>query len=237
MFGASGSVMVRELVLFKSDLTRTAWFRNGDSPPQAVLPGNLRMRWLAREEWRSKPELLDTPPETVEARYQTGDRCLIGSDTDTGRVIYHLWLSETGAYTQWIFKFIDVLPGHVLIHDVWVHPDYRGGNVHWAGASMACQEAVRRRRPGVIAGVEEHEFFLFVAKYARLGLVLIVPYCAVVGIKVFAMKMHFRRTPSRALFNFTRKLQARYPATCMDGDVEKQTDAASDPAPVGIPDR
>ncbi len=223
--------------MFKSDLTRTAWFRNGDSPPQAVLPGNLRMRWLASEEWRSKPEVLDTPPETVEARYQTGDRCLIGLDSDTGRVIYHVWASETGTYTGWIFTFVDTLAGHILIHDAWVHPDYRGGNVHWAGMSMACQEAVRCRRPGVIAGVEEHEFFLFAAKYARLGLVLIVPYCAVVGIKVFAMKMHFRRTPSRALFNFTRKLQARYPATCMDGDVEKQTDAASDPAPVGIPDR
>ncbi len=229
--------MVRELVMFKSDLTRTAWCRNGDSPPQVTLPANLRMHWLPREEWRSKPETLDTPPETVETRYQTGDRCLIGLDTDTGRVIYHLWVSETGAYTGWIFTVVDALAGHILIHDVWVHPDYRGGNVHWAGASMACREAVRCRRPGIYGGFEEYEFFAHAVKYASLGLGLIFPHVSVVGIKFFAMKMHFRRIPSRALFNITRNLQARYPATYLDGDVEKQTDGASDPAPVGIPDR
>lgn len=212
--------------MFKSDLTRTAWYRNGDSSPHVTLPTNLRMYWLPREEWRSKPEILDTPPETVDARYQTGDRCLVGLDTDTGQVVYRLWASEKGAYTEWIFAFVEALPGHILIHDVWVHPDYRGRNVHWAGASMACREAVRCGRPGIYGGFEEYEFFAHAVKYASLGLGLIFPHVSVVGIKFFAIKMHFRRTPSPALFNITRKLRARYPGTYIETGTDNQGQTA-----------
>jgi len=183
------------------------------------------MRWLSRGEWLARPGILDIPRQTVEARYDSGDRCLIGMDTTTGQVIYHLWLSDTGAYTEWIFAFVEALPGHVLIHDVWVHPDYRGGNVHWAGASMACREAVRCRRPGIYGGFEEYEFFPHAAKYASLGLGLILPHVSLVGIRLFAAKMHFRRTPSPAVFDISRKLRARYPAICVGGDGDEPAGA------------
>ncbi len=231
VFGASGSVMVRELVMFKSDLTRTAWFRNGDSPPQVALPGDLRMRWLPREEWLSKPEILDIPPETVDARYQMGDRCLIGLDTDTGQVVYRLWASEKGAYTGWIFAFVEALPGHILIHDVWAHPDYRGGNLHWAGASLASREAVRCRRPGIYGGFEEYEFLAHAAKYASLGLGLPTPHASLLGIKFFALEMHIRRPPPLALVELSRKLRARYPAIYIENDIAHRHEPAAADCP------
>ena len=82
-----------------------------------------------------------------------------------------------------------------MVFDVWAHPDHRGGKLHWAGASMAAQEARRLGRTGIYAGVEEHEFYLFAAKYAGFGLGLIVPHSSIFGIKVFGLKMRFDGTP------------------------------------------
>ncbi|MCH7957835.1 MAG: hypothetical protein IIB63_09805 [Proteobacteria bacterium] len=218
-FGESEAVMIRRLVLFRTDITRTAWFKNRGGPPEVTLPDNVSMRWLPCEEWRSTPEKLETAPETVAQRYQNGDRCLIALDNDSGQVIYHLWVSDVGAYTPWIFKFIDTRPGHLMVFDVWAHPDHRGGKLHWAGASMAAQEAQRLGRTGIYAGVEEHEFFLFAAKYAGFGLVLIVPHASIIGIKVFGLKMHFDGTPPPGLVAFSRKLRARYPAIYIEDDI------------------
>lgn len=219
--------MVRQLVLVTGDITRTAWFRDGGGPPEVAVPENVRMRWLPDEEWRSTPEMLETAPETVAGRYRTGARCLIGMDTESGRLIYHLWVSEAGAYTPWIFRYVEPPPGHLLVFDVWAHPDHRGGKLHWAGASMAAREAQRLGRTGIYAGVEEHEFFLFAAKYAGFGLGLIVPHSSVIGIKVFGLKMHFDGAPPPRLVEFSRKLRARYPAIYIDNDIAHRHEPAA----------
>jgi hypothetical protein len=78
-----------------------------------------------------------------------------------GQVIYHLWISEAEEYIDWIFHPIAPPAGHVLVFDVWVHPDHRGGNVHWAGAAEACAEAVRRHRPVIFAGILTIDIVVF----------------------------------------------------------------------------
>ncbi len=218
-FGESEAVMIRRLVLFRADGARTPWFASGAPAPSVNLSDNVRVRWLPHEEWQSTPEMMETAPETVAGRYRSGAKCLIGSDTDSGRVVYHLWVTETSAYTPWIFKHIDVLPGYLMVFDVWAHPDHRGGNVHWAGAAMAAGEAQRLGRTGIYAGVEEYEFLLFAAKYAGFGLGLIVPHSSIIGIKVFGLKMHFDSAPPPGLVEFSRKLRARYPAVYIEDDV------------------
>lgn len=218
VLGASGSVMLRELVLFRADVTRTAWFRRGDAPPRPDLPDTVALRWLSADEWRSNPAILERDAAEIGERYENGSRCLIGADTATGRIIYHLWISVTGIYTDWIFDVVDPLPRHLLVHDVWLHPEHRGGNIHWVGASMACAEVVRRGHVGIVAGVEEHEYFLFAVKYARIGLVLAMPYTSVVGLKIGGLRLHFRRTPSRKVMAFSRRLTRRHPDICLDGD-------------------
>ncbi len=224
--------MVRRLVLFRADGARTPWFASGAPAPGVEMSDNVRVRWLPYEEWQATPEMMETAPETVAGRYQLGARCLIGSDTDSGRVVYHLWVTETGAYTPWIFKYIDVLPGYLMVFDVWAHPDHRGGNVHWAGASMAAREAQRLGRTGIYAGVEEHEFLLFAAKYAGFGLGLIVPHSSVIGIKVFGLKMHFDGAPPPGLVEFSRKLRARYSGIYIETDTDNQGQTAPQDNPV-----
>lgn len=78
-----------------------------------------------------------------------------------GQVIYHLWISEAEEDIDWIFHPIAPPAGHVLAFDVWVHPDHRGGNVHWAGAAEACAEAVRRHRPVIFAGILTIDIVVF----------------------------------------------------------------------------
>ncbi len=221
VLGSSGSVMLRELVLFRSDLTRTQWYRNGKMPLVVDLPDHIAMRWLPSEEWQANPGILSIDPVTAGDRYRSGSRCLIGTDTTTGKVIYRLWVSEKGVYTDWIFKLVAPLPGNLLVFDVWVDPDYRGGNVHWAGASMACQEAVRCGSPGIVGGVEENEYFLFAAKYARLGLCLADPYQSIVGLKISGIKLHIQRKPSPRVTEFSHRLAKRFPALVLDGPALK----------------
>ena len=215
-FGKSDFILLRELVLFEIDLTRTDWYR-GQVPLRAVdKGGGVRMRWLSHDEWRSAPDMLDTAPELAAERYRAGDRCLIGWDAASGMLAYHLWVSAKGAYIPWIFKFVPTPPGRLLLFDLWVHPVHRGGSVHWAAASEVCHEARRQGRPGFVAGVEEHEYFAHASKYARLGLGLAVPYGSIVGVKLWGAKVHLRRAPSSHLVAFSRQLAAQYPAVDRD---------------------
>jgi hypothetical protein len=209
VLGGSGAVMLRRLHLFSGDIGVLPWFASG-TPPIIELPAYIRMRWLSPEEWRANPGILETPPDVVAERFEAGARCLIGWDDSTVQLVYHLWVTETATYIDWIFRHINVPPQHLLVFDVWVHPDYRGGNVHWAGASHACGEAVRCGRRYIFAGVEEHEYYIFATKYARLSLGLIVPHSRIVGVKMFGMKFHFTRGPSARLAEFSKRLRRMF---------------------------
>ena len=211
VIGGTPSIVIRELVLFTADLTRASWFRNCAPPPEAPLPGNVQLRWLPFEEWQANRAVLETDEETVLERYRAGARCLFGWDSGAGKCVYHLWVSETGAYIEWIFKYVSALPGHLLAFDIWVHPDCRGQNIHWVGAARACEEARRAGHPGIFAGIEDHEFPVFALKYARAGLCLIKPHVSLAGVKVFGATAHFTRSPSQRLVAYAERLKTRHP--------------------------
>jgi len=209
-FGESDAVMARLLHLFTIDFRNTPWFRQGSPPPAVSLPANIRMRWLSPEEWRTVPNIIETAPDIAAARFRTGGRCLIGWDSDAKKTTYQLWVTESGAYIPWIFRYVAAPPGLLLVTDAWVHPDYRGGNMHWAGASEAFAEAVRRGRQYIYAGMEEMEFLPFATKIARLGFGVATPKLSIVGIKFFSLSAHFEKAPAPALIAFCDRLRARY---------------------------
>lgn len=209
-FGESEAVMARLLHLFTIDFRNTPWFRQGQPPPAVDLPPNIRMRWLSPEEWRTNPRIVETAPDIAAARFRTGGHCLIGWDSEAKRTAYQLWVTESGAYIPWIFRYVAAPPDQLLVTDAWVHPDYRGGNLHWAGASEAFAEAVRRGRQYIYAGMEEVEFFPFATKIARLGFGVATPKASIVGIKLFSLSAHFEKAPSPGLVAFCDRLRARY---------------------------
>lgn len=201
--------MARRLHFFTSDLKDTRWYAGG-AAPIAELPPSFRMRWLTEAEWRARPDILETAADVVAARFKSDARCLIAWDDDANRLAYHLWVTETGAYIDWIFRYIETPPEHLFVFDVWVHPDYRGGNLHWAGAGWSCNDAMRCGRRRIFAGVEEHEYYPFMMKYARLGLGLGYPYSQIVGFKLFDMRIHFPMGPSPRLARFSDRLHKLY---------------------------
>ena len=202
------SVVLRIIHFFSGDVTETRWYRSGSPPPAIPVPANIRMFWLTPDDMRANPNMLATPPDVVAERLKTGARCLVAVNTDNGELVYHLWVTDTGAYIDWIFKYIAVPAQHLMVFDVWVHPDYRGGNVHWAGAAMACAEALRRGRTHIYAGVEEHEFYPFAMKYARTGIGAVMPHSQVFGVKILGVTFHFDGGPSPALAEFGERLRA-----------------------------
>lgn len=210
--GAGPAILLRELVFFRADLRRADWFGRGAPAPRAAGPAEARFRWLSAAEWHARSDDMETLPATATQRYGEGAGCLIGTIAD--RIVYHLWVSESGADVPWIFDKIEPPDGHLLVFDVWVHPDHRGGNLHWLGAAEACDEAVRRRRPIVFAGVETHEFPIFAAKYASLGLVVIEPCFSLVGLRFFSAAVHWRRSVDPRLRRITEDLAARYAMLC-----------------------
>ena len=210
--GAGPVILLRELVLFRADLRRCDWFGQGAPAPRGEGPAVARFGWLSAAEWQARSDDMETPPETAARRYRDGAGCLIGTIDD--RVVYHLWVTDTGAHIPWIFKVLEPPAGHLLVFDVWAHPDHRGGNLHWAAAAEACDEAVRRRRPIIFAGVEAHEFPIFATKYASLGLVVIEPCFSLVGLRVFSAVVHWRRSVDPGLRRISDDLADRYSVLC-----------------------
>lgn len=208
---AGGRVMLRKLMFFSADLTRARWYRQGSGPPRPAPPDDVRLEWLSPEAWRAAPDALTTPAALAAARFAAGASCLVGRAEPAGRVVYHLWVTQAPTYLPWIFRRIAPPAGHVLVCDVWVDPARRGRGVHWTGASLACEEAVRRGRPGIFAGVEEHEYFLFARKYARIGFGWPVPVGAIIGLKVGPLRIHVPARLSPAVVGFSDELAARYP--------------------------
>lgn len=201
---------LRILHFFSGDIRETRWFREGAPAPAIPIPPRLRMDWLAEEAWRANPGLFDRPEALIAERFRSGARCLAAVDQDSGALAYHLWVTDRGAWVDWIFQYVEVPEDHLLIFDVWVHPDHRGGNLHWAGVSAACAEAARRGRMHICAGVEGHEFYANAMKCARTGIGLIRPYRQVLGIRVLGWTRHIRSGPSPALAEFSERLRAKY---------------------------
>ena len=216
----SQSIVSRELILFTADLTQTNWFRGAEKPPAVPLPDGVELRWLSAEEWRSGSVSFDRAPHETAERFASGARCLIGWDRAAESVVSHHWVSTTGAYVDWIFDHVRPAPGHLLAFDSWVHPDYCGGNLFWAGASTLCAEAVRCRHPRIFAGFDLRDFVPHAVKCANIGLGVITPYSSLVGMRFFDAVSHYHRAPSPKLVEFGRRLRQRYAGTLADIDTE-----------------
>ena len=209
--GSGPTLAVREFILFTAEISETVWFRNGEPAPRPNLADDIKLTWLTSEQWHDEPSLISTEPAIARERFGGGGCCLVGRDTRTLQTVYQLWASDRGAYIPWIFKFIPAPAGHLLVFDVWVHPDHRGGAIHWNGAAMACEEARNSEHTAILAGVETHEFQAFAAKYARQGLVTIWPRESLLGIKFFGATRHFSQQPPAHLIEYANKLKMQYP--------------------------
>ncbi len=169
------------------------------------------MFWVRQNEWKSRPEAFSGfEASLIEKRFNDGAHCLIGWDHDESRVVYRLWATAGSTFVDWIFTTVQAAPRCLFIFDVFVEPAKRGRQFHWVGASHACDLAVSLGRPGIMACVEEHEYYPFAKKYASQGLGFCKPVYNLNGLGIGMLTMHSTTPPSNRSQSFFKKLYNRY---------------------------
>lgn len=200
-------MQLKKLVVFNGDVSRMAWYRNGEPAPGPHESCELDFQWLDLDGWKRDNSVLDTPGNVVATRFSEGGRCLIGKD-ERGATVYHVWLMPAGTFVAWIGSTIRPPADGMLVSDAWVDPGYRGRNVHRWGAALIVRELVRLGGKIITAGVEEHEFYTFAAMYARLGLGTGVPHYCLYWLRApGGLDFHWRWRPPKALRSFSEKLE------------------------------
>ena len=200
----------RRLYLYQCDLTETAWYQADKPAPRPALPARLTTDWLKADTWRSCPHCFPFPPEIAQQRFEEHALCYAIWDGDREALIYHLWLSASGSWINWIGARLVPPARHCLIFDAWVHPDWRGHELHLHGAAAVCDGAVALGLPRIIAGVEYHEVIPFARMYARLGLGLIEPYEVLVHEEGPQISHHHLELPERELVEACCALRRKY---------------------------
>jgi hypothetical protein len=185
------------------------------SPPDAPVPAHpppadVDMRWLSVAEWERDPSLLPHPEAVPRERFAEDSRCLVMHRRDTGDLVYHVWVTRVGAWTDWIGGRVEPPEGHGLVFDLWAHPDWRRGRLHLPGAAAVARSPGELGLVGMVAGVEEHEIVPYARMYARAGLGFIVPYEVIVWHRDGREPLHDTRRPEAHLLESCAAIRRRY---------------------------
>jgi hypothetical protein len=184
--------------------------RAGRPVPATPPPPEVEMRWLQAAEWERTPSLLPRPAPIVSRRFADGGRCLIIHQRDSGELVYHVWLSTAGAWTDWIGARVVPPTGYALVFDLWAHPEWRTGRLHIPGATEVARSADDLGVRGMVAGVEEQEVVPSARMYARAGLGYIAPYEVVVWHRLGPLSWHRRVPPTEQLVERCAQIRRRY---------------------------
>lgn len=197
--------MGRELLIFATDLTQSAWYRQHQPPPSPPLPDGYRLQWLD-----AAADGLDflCSHDTLQQRLATGAQGLC--ITHGRRVDYQLWLSAGPQHIEWIGGEIQPPPPYWLAFDANTRPSASGLRLHEIGASAICRRVVELGAAGIVAGIERHELASFGRLYGRLGLGLIRPLYRLIR-QADDLPLQ-REAPDQALLNIYQQLCRRYAA-------------------------
>jgi hypothetical protein len=183
---------VRRLVLFRGDLHSTDWYRAGLTKPDVAAEPGIEFRWLRAPADGACASQYANQAE-MKARLAAGDACLVAYGPQSSWPIYHLWIGEAGAYIPWIYGRVHTRPGELLVYDVWTDKRHRGGTIHLRGAGFACEEALRRSRRHIVAGIERREVAPYRRLYREAGVGDIVPVRAIIALRVPGRTWHWER--------------------------------------------
>lgn len=201
--------MIRELVLVAADLKAAPWHAGGAAPRPPTPPEiSFRTDMTDTAVFAGGPVSADT----ARRRFAGGDRCVMACES--AKLVGQLWLSREPRHIDWIGCDVAPAPGHVLLYNAWVAPAWRGRNVHWAMASIACETALGMAADAITAGVERGEFEAFAHKYAEMGLAVIRPTASLWCLRLGTRRVRLTLPPP-ALLRF------------MGGEIAKRFEAAS----------
>ena len=179
----TSSLAVRRLIVFRGDLHATDWYRSGATRPKVSDVAGVAFRWV-RTSTDGEPGSQYAQVAERKGRLARGDACLLGYRRDSQHLVYHLWVAEGGAHIPWIFGHVSTRPGELLVYDVWVDQSHRGGALHSVGAALACEEALRRTRRHIVAGIERRELVPYQRFYRSAGIGNIAPVRSIVAVRL-----------------------------------------------------
>lgn len=205
-----GLRQTKHLYMFRWELEEAPWRRAAQPVPVNAPPPEVEMRWLSAAEWAASPALLPTPARRVEERFAGGGRCLVMRRRDSGELVYHVWLSTSAAWTDWIGGRVAPPGGYALVFDAWAHPAWRAGRLHIPGATEITRALDELDLPGAVAGVEEREIVLYARMYARAGLGYIAPYEVIVWHRLGPLSWHRRARPGAHLVEGCAAIRRRH---------------------------
>ncbi len=185
-------ITLRRLILVTGDLHRTDWYQGGQSKPPVAVPDDLAFRWLRTSTDTPLPSQYATQAEAL-LRIDRGDACLCGFRVGNPLPIYHLWVTEAAAELPRVFGAVRARPGELLVYDAWVDRAFRGGRAHVVGAAFACEEALRRSRRVIVAGVARHEVAGYRRTYHAAGIGDIEHTRNIYALKLFRRTWHWER--------------------------------------------
>lgn len=207
---AAGRRQTWRLYLFRGDRADTLWRRRGWPAPSHPPPPEVEMHWLSAAEWERAPSLLPTPERRVRERFGEGARCLIMQRRESGELVYHLWLTTTGAWIGWIGARVAPPEDFALVFDVWADPRWRRGRLHIPGATEVARVIDSLGLQGMVAGVEAHEVVPSALMYARAGLGFMAPYEVILWHRLGPLSWHRRAPPPAHLVERCAEIRRRH---------------------------
>lgn len=200
----------RRLFLYRGDFRRSAWFREKRPMPGPPAPDGLAFHWLDEAGWRARPQAVVCVPDVAVARFAGGGRCLIATDA-AGDTVHEMWVLPTGTWTEWIKAVVEVPDGYCLFAGAWTRPDFRKQSLMRHAATLGCMEACRMGRPGLYAGVEEHEVLRRAERNAKEGRYPMVPDHVLVHRQLLGWNWHWREPPPAKLLRACADAVNRHP--------------------------
>lgn len=198
----------RRLFLMRGDFRRTAWYQQKQPPPASPAPALVAFDWLEKPSARLPKPMC--APSVASQRFARGGHCLLG--TNEGKVVYEIWVMPSGTTIDWIEAHVDLPDGYAMFTGAYTRPDWRGRNAHRHGLALAVQRACDIGRPGVFAGIEEHEVVPHCRHHAGTGLYPLVPHSVLELHRLLRWKWHRTVPPPASLVRACEELIAAQPA-------------------------
>ena len=139
--------MIRELVLVTADLKAAPWRARGTAPRLPTPPEIAFAGEISADAFAAGPVSADV----ARARLAGGDRCVVA--LERSKLVGQMWISRQPVHIDWIGCDVAPLADQVLLYNAWVDPDWRGRNIHWGLASLACETALQMGACAITAGL------------------------------------------------------------------------------------
>lgn len=176
--------MLRQLYVFRCDLSQTAWWPSRVAPLPEGRETTLRWSWS---------DAVSGPGWLLQAR------------DPLDALVYSLHLSREARREPWIGAELGPERGGAVITATWLHGKWRNRKVREQGVALACTHAARQNCTSLRIGLKRREIIPQLRLFARNGLGLLEASEVIHSIWCGVWLPYARRLPSKGLLSLCDK--------------------------------